>query len=76
MIEKARVVGVGNNTSALVHGINFHRSTGSLVGVHQPEVNGPGVGDIDFVRPSPCPRARSARIYTKRSSHRRTTSLT
>lgn len=51
MIEKARVavVGVGNNTSALVQGISFYRSTGSLVGVHQPQVNGLGVGDIDFV---------------------------
>lgn len=51
MIEKARVavVGVGNNTSALVQGINFYRSTGSLIGVHQLRVNGLGVGDIDFV---------------------------
>ena len=33
VIENAKVavVGVGNNTSALVQGINFHRSTGSLV---------------------------------------------
>ena len=51
VIENAKVavVGVGNNTSALVQGINFYRSTGSLVGIQQPQVNGLGVGDIDFV---------------------------
>ncbi|GIJ79066.1 myo-inositol-1-phosphate synthase [Micromonospora phaseoli] len=51
MINNARVavVGVGNNTSALVQGINLYRSTGSLVGVHQPRLNGLGVGDIDLV---------------------------
>jgi myo-inositol-1-phosphate synthase len=43
------VVGVGNNTSALVQGINLYRSTGSLTGVHQPVLDGLGVGDIDFV---------------------------
>lgn len=46
---KAAVVGVGNNTSALVQGITFYRNTGSLVGVHRPEIAGLGVGDIDFV---------------------------
>ncbi|GAB4052290.1 inositol-3-phosphate synthase [Catellatospora paridis] len=51
MIERARVavVGVGNNVSALVQGIAFHRATGSLVGICRPEVDGLGVGDIDFV---------------------------
>ncbi|MFD2765230.1 inositol-3-phosphate synthase [Micromonospora eburnea] len=51
MIEKVRVavVGVGNNTSALVQGISFYRDTGSLVGIHRPEISGLGVGDIDVV---------------------------
>jgi myo-inositol-1-phosphate synthase len=44
---KVAVVGVGNNTSALVQGISFYRRTGSLVGVHRPEIAGLGVGDID-----------------------------
>lgn len=46
---KVAVVGVGNNTSALVQGIAFYRNTGSLVGVHRPEIAGLGVGDIKFV---------------------------
>ncbi|GGO24277.1 inositol-3-phosphate synthase [Micromonospora parathelypteridis] len=51
MIERARVavVGVGNNTSALVQGIALHRHTGSLVGIRRPVIDGLGVGDIDFV---------------------------
>ncbi|MEU6078105.1 inositol-3-phosphate synthase [Micromonospora sp. NPDC047074] len=51
MIERVRVavVGVGNNTSALVQGIALHRQTGSLVGVRSPLVDGLGVGDIDIV---------------------------
>ncbi|HTJ35557.1 MAG TPA: inositol-3-phosphate synthase [Dactylosporangium sp.] len=51
MIENAKVavVGVGNNTSALVQGINLYRRTGSLVGIHQPQLNGLGVENIDFV---------------------------
>ncbi|MET7969387.1 inositol-3-phosphate synthase [Micromonospora sp. NPDC005305] len=51
MIESAKVavVGVGNNTSALVQGINFYRHTGSLVGIHRSELAGLGVGDIDVV---------------------------
>ncbi|MET7751489.1 inositol-3-phosphate synthase [Micromonospora sp. NPDC005367] len=51
MIERVRlaVVGVGNNTSALVQGIALHRQTGSLVGVNRPVVDGLGVADIDFV---------------------------
>ncbi|GHJ43587.1 myo-inositol-1-phosphate synthase [Catellatospora sp. TT07R-123] len=50
MIEKVRVavVGVGNNTSALVQGIAFYRQTGSLVGINRPAIDGIGVGDIDF----------------------------
>jgi myo-inositol-1-phosphate synthase len=46
---KVAVVGVGNNTSALVQGIAFYRETGSLVGIHRPEIAGLSVGDIDFV---------------------------
>ncbi|MET8833913.1 inositol-3-phosphate synthase [Micromonospora sp. NPDC004540] len=51
MIEnvKVAVVGVGNNTSALVQGIALCRKTGSLVGIRRPEMAGLGVGDIDFV---------------------------
>ncbi|MFG1871683.1 inositol-3-phosphate synthase [Micromonospora arborensis] len=51
MIERVRVavVGVGNNTSALVQGIALHRQTGSLVGIRRPVIDGLGVGDIDFV---------------------------
>ena len=51
MIERVRVAvaGVGNNTSALVQGIAFYRQTGSLVGINRPEIDGLGVGDIDFV---------------------------
>ncbi len=51
MIENVKValVGVGNNTSALVQGIAFYRSTGSLVGLHRPQISGLGVGDIDVV---------------------------
>ncbi|MCW3840360.1 inositol-3-phosphate synthase [Micromonospora yasonensis] len=51
MIEnvKVAVVEVGNNTSALVQGISFYRKTGSLVGIHRPEIAGLGVGDIDVV---------------------------
>jgi myo-inositol-1-phosphate synthase len=57
VIEKVRVavVGVGNNTSALVQGIAFYRETGSLVGVRRPDIAGLGVGDIEFV----CAFARS-----------------
>jgi len=46
---KVAVVGVGNNTSALVQGVEFYRSTGSLVGIHRPEIEGLGVDDIDVV---------------------------
>ncbi|BCJ39943.1 inositol-3-phosphate synthase [Actinoplanes ianthinogenes] len=51
MIDKVRlaVVGVGNNTSALVQGISFYRRTGSRVGIGRPEVDGIGVGDVDVV---------------------------
>jgi myo-inositol-1-phosphate synthase len=51
MIENVRVavVGVGNNTSALVQGIAHYRRTGDLVGVHRPEIAGLGVGDVDVV---------------------------
>jgi myo-inositol-1-phosphate synthase len=46
---KVAVVGVGNNISALVQGIALHRTTGSLVGIHRPVLDGLGVSDIDFV---------------------------
>ncbi|MFF5053043.1 inositol-3-phosphate synthase [Micromonospora sp. NPDC000663] len=51
MIERVKVavVGVGNNTSALVQGIALHRHSGSLVGVRRPIVDGLAVGDIEFV---------------------------
>ncbi|MEV7330462.1 inositol-3-phosphate synthase [Micromonospora sp. NPDC093244] len=51
MIERVKVavVGVGNNTSALVQGIALHRHSGSLVGVRRPMVDGLAVGDIEFV---------------------------
>ncbi|MDG4780334.1 inositol-3-phosphate synthase [Micromonospora sp. WMMD961] len=46
---KLAVVGVGNNTSALVQGLALYRQSGSLVGVRSPMVDGLGVGDIDVV---------------------------
>jgi myo-inositol-1-phosphate synthase len=46
---KVAVVGVGNNISALVQGIALYQTTGSLVGIHTPVLDGLGVGDIDFV---------------------------
>jgi myo-inositol-1-phosphate synthase len=51
MIENVRVavVGVGNNTSALVQGISFYRGNGSLVGIRRPEIAGLGVANIDIV---------------------------
>lgn len=51
MIESVRVavVGVGNNTSALVQGISFYRNTGSPVGIRRPEIAGLSVGDIEIV---------------------------
>ncbi|MEU4336240.1 inositol-3-phosphate synthase [Micromonospora lupini] len=51
MIERVRVavVGVGNNTSALVQGLALYRQSGSLVGIRRPVVDGLGVGDIDVV---------------------------
>ncbi|WP_433553689.1 inositol-3-phosphate synthase [Micromonospora zamorensis] len=51
MIERVRVavVGVGNNTSALVQGLALYRQSGSLVGIRRPMIDGLGVGDIDVV---------------------------
>jgi myo-inositol-1-phosphate synthase len=46
---RVAVVGVGNNTSALVQGIAFYRQTGGLVGINRPTIDGLGVADIDFV---------------------------
>ncbi|MEU8406567.1 inositol-3-phosphate synthase [Micromonospora sp. NPDC048842] len=51
MIERVKVavVGVGNNTSALVQGLALYRQSGSLVGIRRPIIDGLGVGDIDIV---------------------------
>ncbi|MET7946255.1 inositol-3-phosphate synthase [Micromonospora sp. NPDC005324] len=51
MIEPVRVaiVGVGNNTSALVQGLALYRQSGSLVGIRRPMIDGLGVGDVDVV---------------------------
>ncbi|MBG6103478.1 myo-inositol-1-phosphate synthase [Micromonospora vinacea] len=51
MIERVRVavVGVGNNTSALVQGLALYGQSGSLVGIRRPTIDGLGVGDIDVV---------------------------
>ncbi|WP_410821256.1 inositol-3-phosphate synthase [Micromonospora sp. 050-3] len=51
MIERVKVavVGVGNNTSALVQGLALHRQSGSLVGIRRPMIDGLGVGDVDVV---------------------------
>ncbi|MGW4679188.1 inositol-3-phosphate synthase [Micromonospora taraxaci] len=46
---KLAVVGVGNNTSALVQGLALYRESGSLVGIRRPVIDGLGVGDIDVV---------------------------
>jgi myo-inositol-1-phosphate synthase len=46
---KVAVVGVGNNTSALVQGVAYYRRTGSLVGLCREQIDGLGVGDIDVV---------------------------
>ncbi|WP_327031956.1 inositol-3-phosphate synthase [Micromonospora ureilytica] len=46
---KVAVVGVGNNTSALLQGIALYRQSGSLVGIRRPTIDGLGVGDIDVV---------------------------
>ncbi|MEH0932526.1 inositol-3-phosphate synthase [Micromonospora sp. CPCC 205558] len=46
---KVAVVGVGNNTSALVQGLALHHDSGSLVGIRRPVIDGLGVGDIDIV---------------------------
>jgi myo-inositol-1-phosphate synthase len=51
MAERVRVAvaGVGNNTSALVQGIEFYRQTGSRAGVRRPVIDGLAVTDIEFV---------------------------
>ncbi|WP_328650019.1 inositol-3-phosphate synthase [Micromonospora sp. NBC_00330] len=46
---RVAVVGVGNNTSALVQGLALYRQSGSLVGIRRPTIDGLGVGDIDVV---------------------------
>ncbi|MFF0254059.1 inositol-3-phosphate synthase [Micromonospora zamorensis] len=46
---RVAVVGVGNNTSALVQGLALYRQSGSLVGIRRPMIDGLGVGDVDIV---------------------------
>lgn len=46
---RVAVAGVGNNTSALVQGIAYYRSTGSEVGIPRPRIGGLAVGDIEIV---------------------------
>lgn len=46
---KVAVVGVGNNVSALVQGIELYRASGSVAGIRRPVLEGLGVGDVDFV---------------------------
>ncbi|MEU8168571.1 inositol-3-phosphate synthase [Micromonospora sp. NPDC049004] len=67
MIEKVKVavVGVGNNTSALVQGIALHRHSGSLVGVRRPIVDGLAVGDIEFVAAFATSREKIGRDLTE-----------
>ncbi|MGC4820212.1 inositol-3-phosphate synthase [Micromonospora sp. DT63] len=67
MIEKVKVavVGVGNNTSALVQGIALHRDSGSLVGVRRPIVDGLAVGDIEFVAAFATSREKIGRDLTE-----------
>jgi myo-inositol-1-phosphate synthase len=48
-VIKVAVVGVGNNTSALVQGIAFYSDGNSLVGIRRPEVGGIGVTDVTVV---------------------------
>lgn len=52
MTEKVKIalVGVGNNTSALVQGIALYRATGSAVGIRRPDIAGLGLADIEFAR--------------------------
>ena len=42
------VVGVGNNTSALVQGIALYRQTGSLVGIRTPVIDRNNLGRMAF----------------------------
>ncbi|MGB6457329.1 MAG: hypothetical protein WBH47_22900 [Streptosporangiaceae bacterium] len=62
---KVAVAGVGNNTSALVQGIAFYRQTGSLVGIHRPEIDGLGVGDIEFVAAFAVSKAKVGKDLTE-----------
>ena len=50
MTEKVKValVGIGNNTSALVQGVAFYRATGSGVGIRRPDIAGLGIADVEF----------------------------
>ena len=50
MTEKVKValIGVGNNTSALVQGVAFYRATGSDVGIRRPDIAGLGIADVEF----------------------------
>lgn len=62
---KVAVAGVGNNTSALVQGIAFYRQTGSLVGIHRPEIDGLGVGDLEFVAAFAVSKAKVGKDLTE-----------
>lgn len=46
---KIAVIGVGNNTAALVQGLEYYKATGSLVGVRRPEIGGIGLADVEIV---------------------------
>jgi myo-inositol-1-phosphate synthase len=46
---RVAVVGVGNNTSALVQGIAFYRENGGPVGIRRAEIGGIGVSDVEVV---------------------------
>ncbi|MHB1594555.1 MAG: hypothetical protein ACYCO9_13345 [Streptosporangiaceae bacterium] len=45
---KVALVGVGNNTSALVQGVAFYRATGSDVGIRRPDIAGLGIADVEL----------------------------
>lgn len=67
MIERVKVavVGVGNNTSALVQGLALHRQSGSLVGIRRPMIDGLGLGDIDVVAAFATSEAKIGRDLTE-----------
>lgn len=50
MVNKVRlaVVGVGNNTSALVQGLEYYRKGNPAVGICRPDIAGLGVSDVSI----------------------------